>query len=185
MKKGMFTLFCLYSVVLSLRGQEDNVTNQGRIDLSLSGLSIAYELPVSRKVAFEAAVGLGAGYDVSDGGYSYHYYLDDPSAFATLGVKYLYNRPKRVEKGKSLDYNSGNYWGVKAKYATTTIINDFNYETMLFGIHWGVQRRLSNHISYGFNLGIGYGFDLSEYKGVGSLFPDCNIRISYHIPFIK
>ncbi|NDW08181.1 hypothetical protein [Dysgonomonas sp. 520] len=185
MKKILLLITALFGFhFLSAQTDDAALKNNARVDLSLAGLGITYEQPVSKKILLEGSIGLGAGYWISSGDFNYRWYLNDPVAFFSLGGKYFYNRQKRLENSNSLLFNSGNYFGIHAKYTTKTLRFDDNWETMLIGAHWGIQKSIGKHFSWGLNLGLGYAFDMSSYKDGGSLYPDINVRISYILPFI-
>lgn len=179
--------FFILSIGLSissiLMAQDTRMKSFSKIDFGFSGLGVSYETPLSEKFLFEVGAGLGAGYIIDNETFNYTWYLDDPSAFLSVHGKYVYNRHTRVKKGKSLNLNSGNFWGLKMKYTTPTLRYSFNSESLLIGLHWGIQRQLSSHFSYQLQTGLGYGLDVSQYNMGGRLFPDINIRFSYVLPF--
>ncbi|MDR0825327.1 MAG: hypothetical protein LBN74_09555 [Prevotella sp.] len=179
--------FCALFIALAIQsfGQDTNLKSYGKIGFGFSGLDVSWDIPVSDKILFEAAAGLGAGYFISSGDYNYKWYLDDPVAFFTLHGKYYINRTKRLKQGKSIDLNTGSFIGIKAKYVTQTLRYSFNWKTLLIAAHWGMQRPIGKHFSYEFYAGLGYAVDMSEYNDGGCLYPDLNIRISYILPFTK
>lgn len=155
----------------------------GKVDLGFSGLGLSLETPVSDKILLELAAGLGAGYRV-DEDFRYRMYFDDPAAFGSVHMKYYYNQQKRVDRGRPVSFNAGNFFGIKAKYASPTLDEKKTWHTMLVGVHWGMQRKMAKYFLYQFNVGVGLAIDL-EQKNSNHItpFPDINFRVSYVLPF--
>jgi hypothetical protein len=200
-KKGfwMLMLACI-GVAGQVFAQDDiELKRQAKIDLGLSGLGISYELPLAKKFLLEGAAGLGTGYDMHND-MAATLNLAAPSAFFTLHGKYYYNRAKRLEKGKNLDFNSGTFVGLKVKYATPNLWNDDdgssyvyfgpnrNSDTFLAAVHWGFQYKIGKHFAYEFYVGLGYATSYVTYyylysRWDNTLYLDANIRFSYLLPF--
>lgn len=157
----------------------------GKVDLGLSGLGLSLETPVSDQVLLEFAAGLGAGYKV-DEDFRYRLYFNDPAVFGSAHMKYYYNQQSRVDRGRPVSYNAGNFFGIKAKYTSPTLWEQQTWHTMLVGFHWGLQRKIGKYFLYQFDVGIGVAVDL-ENKNSHHItpFPDLNFRISYVLPFGK
>lgn len=163
--------------------QTNTLETYAKIDLGFSGLGFSVETPINHRIILEAAAGLGAGYRI-DEDFIYRFYFEDPAFFASAHGKFYYNQEKRVRKGKSLSLNSGNFFGIKVKYASPTLRKDKTWHSLLTGFHWGLQRKLGNHFLYQLDIGIGAAFDIdSQTRTQMTLFPDFNFRISYVLPF--
>lgn len=153
---------------------------QGKVDFGFSGLGLSIETPASENILLEFAAGLGAAYQVNED-FKYRFYFDDPAFFATAHGKYYYIH---TDQEKTNPLNSGNFFGIKVKYASPTLRNEKMWHTLLTGFHWGLQRRLGNHFLYQLDLGVGAAIDIdSKTTTKMTLFPDANFRFSYVLPF--
>lgn len=144
----MRKLFLLIILTISLKsfGQEatDNLNKVFRINALNPGLE--YEMPISNKstIAINSGIGIHGSYmhleyDYLRSGVTYYI-----SPFLDLSYKKIYNRTKRQSKSKNLDYNSGNYWGLRFLTNFKEIeskniyrIDDISFD---FGPTWGIQR---------------------------------------------
>lgn len=189
MKQRLIFISILLLIVSAIFSQEIGeqrskyLKTQGKIDFGFSGLSLSLETPVSNKVLLEFAAGLGAGYKVNED-FKYRMYFDDPAFFGSAHMKYYYNQQDRVDAGRPVSYNAGNFFGIKAKYTSPTLKDQKTWHTMLIGFHWGMQRKMGKYFLYQFNAGIGAAVDLEDKTSTHvTLFPDLNFRISYVFPF--
>ncbi|WP_090754927.1 hypothetical protein [Nonlabens sp. Hel1_33_55] len=77
--------------------------------------------------------------------------------FIDLQARYYTNFKRRLELGKSIKYNSGNFIGIK----TTQYFSDFgnlnSNEANLTGFIYGLQRTYGDHWHLNFEAGIFYG----------------------------
>lgn len=182
---GVFMLFSLLSAAQndSEKSNAKYLKTQGKVDLGFSGLGLSIEKPISEKVLLEIAAGLGAGYRV-DEDFRYRMYFDDPAVFGSVHMKYYYNLQDRVNRGRPVSNNAGNFFGLKAKYTSPTLHEEKTWHTLLTGFHWGLQRKMGKYFLYQFNIGIGAAVDLdNKNSNHVALFPDFNFRISYILPF--
>jgi hypothetical protein len=153
-----------------------------KVDGGVSGLGVSLETPLSNKFLFEIESGLGAGYDIDTRSFRYSWVINDPAIYTSVRGKYYYNRELRAEKGKNIFMNSGNFIGVRIKFASSGIISGNNYNTLLTNVHWGAQRQLNKHWMYSFYAGLGYAYD-TTYSG-GTLYPAIDIKFSYVLPLL-
>ncbi len=170
--KKLTLLFGLL-ICINVLGQnnEKPLKNVFRINAISPGLE--FELPISNKstIAINPGIGIHGSYMHLEYNYivsGVTYYI---SPFLDLSYKKIYNREKRQSKGKNINYNSGNYWGLRLLTNFKEIeskniyrIDDISFD---FGPTWGIQR------SYGkihllFELGSVYYFDT---KGNSGFFP--------------
>jgi len=182
MRFSLIVVSLLFAITATAQ-KDTMLKSYAKIGLGGSGLDFSWDVPVSNKILLEAAAGLGAGYRIEETSFNYTWYLDDPVAFFTLHSKYYYNRAKRLNKGKSIDFNSGNFFGIKAKYAIKTLRYSGNRESLLVAAHWGIQRTFGKRFTGEFYVGLGYACDMSENKYGGTIYPDANVRFSYVLPF--
>lgn len=188
-KLGVLFLSLLLSAYTSAQEASEDVkvekhlATYGKIDFGFSGLSLSFDTPLSEKILLEAALGLGAGYEI-DEDYKYRFYFEDPAFFASLHGKYYYKQNRILDGDKNVSFNSGNFFGVKVKYTSRTLRKDKLWHSLLTGFHWGMQRKLGKHFLYQLDLGVGAAFDIDSKSTTHmTLFPDANFRFSYVLPF--
>ena len=77
--------------------------------------------------------------------------------------RYYYNLNKRLEKGKKVSENSGNYIAaIGTIQSGKPIVGDYtlnNDYSVLIGPAWGLQRVYNSGFKLNLNLGAGYGFN--------------------------
>ena len=105
----------LFVIFISLiaKGQEtsNELTNVFRINALNPGLEL--EMPISMKstLSINSGIGIhGSNKNLNHTTTGVTYFI---SPFADLAYKKIYNRKNRNLKGKTLDYNSGNFWSVR------------------------------------------------------------------------
>lgn len=151
----------------------------GRINLGLHGLEFSYELPLSKRLLWENNLGMGMGMEASAGSASYTLYLDRPVPFVKSQLKWVYNRNKRVSKGRSLQLNSGNFVGLQTKYSVgNSNLFDVN-QALLTEIHWGIQRNLGKRFLLNVQVGLGVLSDIDLAQTAFS--PTFGLRFGYRI----
>ncbi len=169
MRKRLIGLFLFAS--LTSMGQSETTELQKVLRVNILSPGIEYEMPISEKatIAANAGVGIQGTYlhlDYKNSGTTYYI-----APFIDLSYKKLYNREARLSKGKNLDYNSGNYWGMRLlsnfkemKAHNVLRKDDINFA---FGPTWGIQRAYGKmHLL--FDVGSVYYFDT---KGNNGFFP--------------
>lgn len=172
-----------YTFAQSEGETERYLRTYSKVDLSFSGLGLSIETPISDRVLFEAAGGVGAGYKVNED-FKYRLYFDNPSLYASVNAKYYIRKDMRVQKGSAERFNSGNFFAIKAKYTTPTLHDAKTWHTMLAAVHWGLQRNMGNHFLFQITLGVGAAIDLDNKTTTHmTMYPDANIRFSYILPF--
>lgn len=184
----------LLAVNLSLFAQsaetdEEPLRRLFKMELGGPGLGLAYELPVANRWSVDVSMGLGGGYHIvnSFNSYKFQYLwvLNDPVIYLKSEVKYHYNRPKRLRRGKSLRNNASNYVAFQTKYTTERVFGSTAFDqlrdplnnTLLNEIHWGLQRPLGQRFLFNFHLGLGYAYDYDF--GNGGLYPGLGLKFSY------
>jgi hypothetical protein len=85
-----------------------------------------------------------------------------------------------LERGKTLDFNSGTFIGLHTQYVTPSLLGRHSWHVFAVGIHWGFQYKIGNRWSYAFYVGPGITSNLSE--GRSASFIDANIKFSYVLP---
>jgi hypothetical protein len=125
------------------------------------------------------SLGAGGGYSVAEGNIDYQWQIFNPAFYFSATPKFFYNRQKRIEKGKSVKLNSGNYIGLRVKYTTGSIDPQPSIREALFiNLHWGLQRAISNRWSLNAHIGAGYAQDLTNQ--FGTIYPALDFKLSYN-----
>lgn len=153
----------------------------------VQGIGLGFEIPLSQKSVFEIGTGLGSGYTIFGNKFENTWTINQPAFYAQAKYKLYYNRQKRLDKGKSVLNNSGNYVGFRFKYASRELspnnldglnVHLFNNVT-LFDIHWGIQRSMGKRFLFNLNLGLGYGYDWDLENGM--VYPSGDVRFAYKL----
>ncbi|GAB1454423.1 hypothetical protein MASR2M47_44790 [Draconibacterium sp.] len=180
MKKIIFVLVVFISNISVGQKAANDMEKVFRVNAISPGLE--FELPVSAKstMAANAGIGIQGTYlNLDDTNSGVTYYI---APFLDLSYKYLYNRDKRIAKGKSIEFNSGNYWGLRLltnfkeiESHNVSRRDDINFA---FGPTWGIQRAYGKmHLL--FDLGPVYYFDT---KGNNGFFPVMlQLNIGYNL----
>ncbi len=169
MKKLLVLLLTFISITSF--GQEKTLELQKVFRINILSPGVEFELPISRKstIAANPGIGIQGSYlhlDYTNSGVTYYI-----APFLDLSYKKFYNRDKRLSKDKNLNYNSGNYWGIRLltnfkelKAHNVLRKDDINFA---FGPTWGLQRAYGKmHLL--FDVGSVYYFDT---KGNNGFFP--------------
>ncbi len=178
----MKRLFLIFGIVISINvfGQESESTMQKVFRINMISPGIEFELPVSKKSTIAANTGIGMhgsylNLDYTSTGITYYV-----SPFLDLSYKKIYNQQKRASKGKNINYNTGNYWGLRLltnfeefKSQNIERKDDISFD---FGPTWGIQRAYGK-MHFLFDIGSVYYFDT---KGNNGFFP---IMIQLNIGF--
>ncbi|NDV59954.1 hypothetical protein [Bacteroides sp. 519] len=187
MQRSIF-LILFISVFNSLFSQD--LGTYQKVEAGINGFAISLETPISSKMTFEGAIGVGPSYDLYDGdglldNMDWHWALLEPSFHASVYGKYFYNRDKRAAKGKSLLLNSGNFFGVKVKYVSKSLSDPQYYSnTLLINLNWGGQRNIGKHWMYSYSVGLGYGYNM-DYPSYSLFYPAFDFKIAYVLPFFS
>ncbi|WP_271770264.1 hypothetical protein [Aquimarina algiphila] len=172
MKKVIFVSLLVSSFYF---GFSQNIQQEASVEKSVFGIQIGVlgawvhnELRLSNQVALRSEIGLG--------GVSF----DHIEPMIALEPRWYYNLNKRVDKGRRIDGNSGNYISFRASYRFFDISeaeND-NQDYLLLTPTWGIRRNIGKHFNYEAGLGIGLAFRNENGKEIGytSVF---NLKIGY------
>jgi hypothetical protein len=163
----------LLSLIISLAGLTQEKSNDLNNVLRINVLSpgIEFEMPLSERSTLAANTGIGiqGSYlhlDYTNSGITYYI-----APFLDVTYKKLYNRESRLSKNKNLDYNSGNYWGIRLltnfKEIESHNVLRKDKTSFALGPTWGIQRAYGKtHLL--FDIGSVYYFDT---KGNNGFFP--------------
>lgn len=150
------------------------------------GFWIHNESKLSNTIALRSEIGLDAG--LSGGGnYNSVNYILAPTI--ALTPRYYYNLNKRVEKGRSISKNSGNFIALKLNYApdwfvVSSLDNIRVVENFSIIPKWAIKRTIVNHLTYEAGIGVGYRhYFLKKYNlsssSNGEVAVDLHLRIGY------
>ena len=188
-KTTIFLLLTFSTLTAAAQSAEESQSlhHLFKIELGFQGLGLAYELPLSGRWSLDLSTGLGGGYHVGNSyrghSFQYQWIINDPVMYLKSKVKYNYNRPKRLGRGKPLRNNASNYVAFQTKYTTERVFNrrvadqftDPLNSTLLNEVHWGIQRPLGQRFLFNMHLGLGIAVDYdfnnsSVYPGFGLKF---------------
>lgn len=150
--------FLVFLCLLSGAVTSGQTSTENQFSLNLLIPSAEYEFSLTESSTLDFYAGIGFVYrKVFD---ESHY-----SIFPEVMVqyRYYYNLDKRLEKGKNVANNSGNYLTAVALIsggnALIGDLNDVNGTSVLLGPAWGLQRVYGKHFKLNLYLGLGYGFN--------------------------
>lgn len=162
-----------YAQILKPKNQLSGLT---KLDLRLPGIGLTFVPWIGNSVTTDLSFGFGGGYNIFEG--SLDYDVIKPALYFSATPKYFYSLKKRINKGRTVQYNSGNYIGVRLKYNTPLHKkSDIIRNSILTNIHWGSQRVIGNRWTFNYHIGIGYAHDIDY--GVGTIYPAIDFKFSY------
>ena len=86
--------------------------------------------------------------------------------FAIVEPRFYYNLNRRVEKGKRIDGNSGNYWSLFACYQPGFGISSGGIDIFPAAYivpTYGLRRNMGKRFNFEFAVGLGYGWEFQKY----------------------
>ncbi|UFH52048.1 hypothetical protein [Spirosoma sp. KNUC1025] len=94
----------------------------------------------------------------------------------SVAVRHFYNLAKRKATGRSIRYNSGCYFAVKANYVAPPIYNNSNIDIQGLGatVFWGVQHTQPKHFYVNLEIGVG----MAQYYE-NTISPTANLILGY------
>ena len=157
--------------------QQDVQNTEASVENSVIGIQAGlgawayYEFGFTNKIALRAETGI-------NGGFWFGGIYSDNIEFAFAPVvsvepRWYYNIDKRVDKGRNIKGNSGNFISLKISYMpdwfliksysdrTWTSLPEPNrnvYDQISIIPTWGIRRTLGNHFDYEAGLGLGYAY---------------------------
>ena len=140
---------------------------------------IEYETPFFNQSTF--SINSGIGYGGSHPNLTTYasgwLYLIAP--FADIHYRNYYNLEKRLNKGKSIHYNAGNFWGLRmltrGKALSSNFTRTSNYDFAV-GPTCGLQRSFGK-MNLLFDVGFVYYFDT---KGNNGFVPTLELNVGYN-----
>ncbi len=183
--KNYRLLFLLLFSSSTLLFAQNNSSSQVSVEKNIFGVQTglfgawAYnETKLSAKIALRSELGLNLG--IFGGNfYPKTGYILYPTV--SLEPRLYYNLDRRVKLNKNIDYNSGNYFGLKTTYGSDLFsISNYN---LIVNNHitivpkYGIRRSFAKNFEFEFSAGIGYGYNL-DLKTSDTVL-DLGFRIGY------
>lgn len=150
------------------------------VQLGLLGVWVHNEARLSDKFALRSEIGFNAGILHSD------FFM---APVISVAPKYYYNLSKRLEKGKDISGNSGNFLSIQTNYSPDWFIvasDNVNVTNQISIVPtWGMRRNIGNHFNYELGAGIGWLHEFAEtvngykYEADNLLTINLNARIGY------
>jgi hypothetical protein len=158
---------------------EKNIIN---VQTGILGLWINDEFRLDEQISLRVEGGLNLGYFVS---YNFgNRYVLAPTF--TLEPRWYYNLDKRINEGKRINNNSGNFLGIKINYTPDWfVISDIDNYSVANQISvvpkWGARRTIGNtNFNFEFGGGIGYKYVFFKNSSDDSrVAVDIHVRIGY------
>jgi len=168
MKKALSALFIFISIISFAQETKSDLQKIIRANFLSPGVEIEFPISAKSTISANAGIGISGSYKNLSHAHGFNYFI---SPFLDLSYKKIYNRNSRANKGKSLLYNSGNYWGIRLltnfkEIESHNIVRKDNID-FAFGPTWGLQRAYGR-FHFLFDLGPVYYFDT---KGNSGFFP--------------
>ncbi|MBS2213455.1 hypothetical protein KEM09_18745 [Carboxylicivirga mesophila] len=176
MKKVLLLLSIF--IGLAAAGQETTKELSHVFRINALNPGVELEMPISSQSTLSINPGIGihgSNKNLTYTSTGVTYFI---SPFLDVAYKKIYNRAKRDAKGKTLDYNSGNFWSLRLltsfkEFESKNIYrkDDISFE---FGPTWGIQRTYSR-VHLLFDIGPSYYFDTKGNSGFFPLMVQLNI----------
>lgn len=176
MKKLLLLSFCFFTFS-SINAQNQPSVEDGLFSVNILTPGLEYEYGLTNSTTLDLSVGSGFAYRKGTFGEGF-------GVYPVFGVqyRYYYNLNKRLEKGKNISNNSGNYIALSGTVqGGKPIIGDLEFTEGYFGVIgpvWGLQRYYGAGFKLDLNLGAGYGFNESG----GSFFsPIIGLKLGWRL----
>lgn len=153
-------LLLLFFGVFNLNAQTAPEVANDLISINVLTPGLEYETGITDNSTLDFRFGLGfalVGGELRGG--------TDFGIFPNFSAQYrrYYNLAKRLEKGKNISRNSGNYLALHSSiYSGKPIFGDLEFESdysVEVGPVWGLQRVYGKGFKLDLNLGAGFGFN--------------------------
>lgn len=172
-KVYIIALFTISSLVLSQENSASVEKSIFNIQTGFVGFWANNGLKLSNSIALRSEIGIEPIWLVGEGTVWHPNFRLEP--------RYYYNLEKRVEKGYTINNNSGNFFGIALNYRPDAVVFSNNkdlktIESISVVPKWGIRRNLGNNFNYeaGFGIGLRHEF---KYRNYGEF--DIHLRIGY------
>lgn len=156
------------------------------IQAGFLGIWVHNETKLSNSIALRSEIGFDAGFsgvayfDASANGHNIYIY----TPVITLEPRWYYNLDNRLEKGRSIANNSGNFVGLKVSFNPDWFVisnSDGAYVPNQINIipKWGIKRTVGEHFTYEAGIGFGYHDNLDRTGEDEHLALDLHLRLGY------
>lgn len=183
--------FLLFLSFVKTQAQEQVAVEDKLLGIKASlfapALEFTYEKKLTNKSVFEGRAGVNFGFSISSSSLSFNdevLFNSESSSYSisptlVLSYKNYYNLNKRYKKGKNIENNTANFFGVSlvnyfGGYVSEKYKDIFNNQysqkdyyneyIILLSPKWGFNRRLGNKVTYNFELGPTF---VTDFKEVG------------------
>jgi hypothetical protein len=166
MKTLLLTVLTLCVFIFSGNAQEASVEKSiWGIQAGLHPLGIYNETGLTESIVLRSELGFGFAWSSSGG------LFDNSTAWAVMPVvivepRYYYNLNRRLNKGRRIEGNSGNFLalsvGIQPDFGFTSDNVDLDKEFHVIPM-WGIRRGIGNSFSFETSIGLGYGWSFDEY----------------------
>jgi len=184
MKKLLITILGFLFFMTSY-SQENERTTETILRLNVINPGIELEIPIFNKSTISTNLGIGYGGSFPNLTSAASGWLYMITPFIDIEYRKIYNQDKRKVKEKNIEYNSGNYWGVRLLTRGKEITSNVNRTDDIdfsVGPTWGIQRNYGK-IHFLFNMGPVYYFDT---KGNSGIFPFvAQLNIGFNVKKFK
>ena len=163
------------------KGKTDSMnrylSNIYKLNAGPEGVSVGFEGRLSPVTTINLELGIGGNYSVQEKSYAYQWNFITPAYYFSVIPRYYYNIKKRAAKGKKTILNSGEFFGVKLKYASddADLYNAYG-SALLVNMHWGLQRAIGKRIL--FNTYVGVGYVKNNSSNLGMLCPSFDMKFA-------
>lgn len=175
MKHLLLGILTLYSIGTFGQENENQLKKVARVNFLSPGIEL--EIPISKQslLTANAGIGISGSYPNLSFGDGFIYYT---APFLDLSYKRPYNREKRSNEGKNIQFNAANYYGIRLntnfkEFASHNLLRTDNIDFAV-GPTWGMQRAYGKFHML-FDLGPVYYFDTKGKHGFWPLMAQINI----------
>lgn len=185
----------LLLIAISLITQHSWTQQNAAVEKSVYGFQVGVlgfwahnESRLQRNISLRTELGFDAGIFSSNADFSGSKVgvIFIPSI--TLEPRLYYNLRKRMDKGKNISENSGNFVALKLNYrpdwfTLSNVKNTSVADNIAIIPKWGIRRTFWNHLTYELGAGVGYRkYYLKQYgynENPGEVAIDLHIRLGY------
>ncbi len=167
MKNLFLTTILLWVFILSANAQEAGVEKSiWGAQIGIHPLGIYNETGLTESIVLRSELGFGFAWRSSSG-----LFADNSTAWAVMPVvmvepRYYYNLNKRLNKGRRINGNSGNFLALSVGIEPDFGLTSDNVE-LDKGFHvipmWGIRRSIGSSFSFETSIGLGYAWSFDEY----------------------
>jgi len=144
------------------------------------GIEVEIPIHTQSTLSGNAGVGYGLSYQsLKPSSINSFPYMIAP--FLDIQYKHIYNQHQRVLDDKTVEFNGGNFWGIRLLTQGKPIASNFTRKSRLefsAGPVWGIQRSY-NHIHLLFGAGPIYYFDKNGHSGFFPVVAELNLGFDF------